>query len=104
VQSAGNDINLQGGGKMKKVIALTVTLLVMIGCASFVGYKVDQEAVAKINKGMTKFQVHNLIGIPDKAFYAGNGDVVWSYIYVPATVKAATVTPAVGPSAEVAKN
>ena len=74
---------------MKKVIALTVALLVIYGCAS-ADRNPDQDAIDKIQKGTTKSEVLNLIGIPDKAFYTENGDVIWSYIYVRAIAKAAT--------------
>lgn len=87
---------------MKKVTALILAVSVIIGCASVVR-ELDQGAVGKIQKGTTKSQVFDLIGIPDNAFYTGNGDVIWSYIYVPATVKAATVIPSAGPSAGVVK-
>ncbi len=87
---------------MKKVIALVAAAFVIIGCASVVR-ELDQGAVGKIQQGITKSQVLDLIGIPDKAFYTGDGDVIWSYIYVPAPVKAAAVIPAVSPPARVAK-
>jgi len=97
VQSAGNE-KIYAEGEMIKFITLTAMLLVFFGCAS-VGRELDQGAVAKIQKGTPKSEVFNLLGTPDKAFYTGNGDLIWSYIYVPPTVKAATAIPAAGPSA-----
>lgn len=87
---------------MKKAIGLIIAVFVIIGCAS-VGHKLDQGAVDRIQKGATRSQVFDLIGMPDKAFYKADGDLIWSYIYVPATVKPATVSPAVGSSAGIAK-
>jgi outer membrane protein assembly factor BamE (lipoprotein component of BamABCDE complex) len=83
---------------MKKVIALTVALLVIYGCVS-ADRNPDKDAINKITKGTTKSEVLNLIGIPDKAFYAENGDVIWSYIYVWAIAKAATGISVEGASA-----
>jgi outer membrane protein assembly factor BamE (lipoprotein component of BamABCDE complex) len=83
---------------MKKIIVLTVALFVIFGCAS-VGRNLDQSAVDKIQKGTTKSGVLDLIGIPDNAFYTGNGDVIWSYIYVRAIAKAATGISVEGASA-----
>jgi outer membrane protein assembly factor BamE (lipoprotein component of BamABCDE complex) len=82
---------------MKKVITLTVALFVIFGCASVVR-NLDQGVVDKIQKGTTKSEVLDLTGIPDNAFYTGNGDVIWSYIYVRAIAKAATGTSVEGAS------
>jgi outer membrane protein assembly factor BamE (lipoprotein component of BamABCDE complex) len=83
---------------MKKVIALTAALFVIIGCASAVR-NLDQSAVDKIQKGTKKSEVFNLLGTPDNAFYTGDGDVVWSYRYVLATANAATGISVEGASA-----
>lgn len=83
--------------RMKQaMICLMVMGLLMIGCASS-GHKIDQSAVDQIRIGeTTRDQVLKSMGSPDQIARHGNGDTVFTYMYVHSQVKAATLIPYVG--------
>lgn len=81
---------------VKSFIALALVSLISMACAT-AGRKIDQDAVAKIKKGVTtKAEVQQLIGSPDQVTRDGDGNEKWSYTYTRAEIKGTTFIPIYG--------
>lgn len=78
------------------VASIVGIALAIAGCAS-VGRKIDQDAVSKIQKGVsTKADVRGLIGAPDHLTRDGDGNETWTYTYARAVVKGESFIPIYG--------
>jgi outer membrane protein assembly factor BamE (lipoprotein component of BamABCDE complex) len=80
---------------MKSFLCILAAAALLCGCVS-VGRKIDQSKVEQIKPGeTTRAQVLQLIGSPDQMTTTG-GTVIFSYMFVRATPKAANYIPIVG--------
>lgn len=82
---------------MKNLSVLIVVLMALAGCAVSGGKKIDQEALDQIKVGeTTKAQVTELMGAPQQVTRLGNGDSIFTYVYVRSAAKAESYIPIVG--------
>ena len=78
------------------VLALISCVALVGGCAS-AGTKVEQSAVAQIQKGKTtKTEVIALLGAPMSASLMGDGKEMMMWSYAQTQIKGATLIPIVG--------
>lgn len=82
---------------MERAIFCAAAFLIVSGCVS-VGHRIDQEAVSRIEKGVTtQGQVIGLLGSPDSITRDGSGKTIFVYSYARVEPTAASFIPVAGP-------